>query len=469
MKRFFLYLLVLLPTLLHAQSTIYLKIAQRHDDYVGGWQGSDSVVFAYNTDGRLIAQTMLQGQAGNVWNNDARYSYQLNPAGQVTEQLRENWSGSAWVNANRYTYSYDVQANLTLTLYEVWNGSAWIPSGKIENSGYNMYGGWGLQLTSVYSGGQWQNLYRTAQQFVAGSGKVEFREKENWNTVTAIWDKFERLYYTYVQDSVGTITRSVPDTNNNWSSADKYSYAWSPSFLLQSYLQQYWNKDSMKFVDTTRVLYTYNGSNLEDLRTSERRTGGVWLPLQRTNTLYGPGNLRSEWYTEAFAGGWQNFERGTYSYTGNLCTEEDLFTGAASTWTPSKKHVYSYDVNNNLIFRQRDDFNGSAFAPYSRDFYYYGAYTLGLSEALLPEPLQLHPNPAKDRVFLRFRLPESGNYVIRLFDLQGRLRCLRTDKCANEAVETSLSVAALPAGLYSLQVLHLSSGYGRTVTFQIFP
>ena len=467
MTRFSLFLLLFLPSFLNAQTTVYRKIAQRHDDYTGGWQGTDSVLFAYNTDARLIAQTMLEGQAGNVWNNASRYSYQLNASGQVTEQLRENWNGSAWVNANRYTYTYDAQGNLTLTLYEVWNGSAWNPSGKIENSGYNTYGAWAVQLTAVYSGGQWQNLYRTSQQFVAGSGKVEFRDKENWNTVTAVWDKFERLYYTYVQDSVGTITRSVPDTNNNWSSADKYIYTWSPSFLLQSYQQQYWNKDSVKFVDTTRVLYSYNASNLEELRTSERRIGASWFPFQRTTTLYGAGNLRSEWYTESFAGAWQNTERTTYTYTGNLCTEENLFTGAASTWTPNRKTVYSYDVNNNMVFRQRDDFNGSAFAPYSRDFYYYAAYTVGLSETLLPEPVQLYPNPSSDLVSLRFRLPESGTYVLRLFDLQGRLRWLRTEKSGAEAVETSLSVAALPAGLYCLQVLHPVTGQNRTVTFQV--
>lgn len=450
--------------LLSAQTTVYRKIAQRHDDFVSSaWQGIDSILFSYNNDAALTAQTNLKGAAGNSWDYFSRYTYLFTANGKVQEQLRENWNGSAWVNVNRYTYTYDASDRLMTTLYEVWNGSAWNPSGKIENSGYNAFNGWTLQVTSVYNAG-WQNLYKTSQQFLAGSDKVEYRDKENWNTGTVAWDKFERLFYTYVQDSVGTITRSVADSNNNWKSADKYIYTYSSSpMLLQTYLQQYWNKDSVKFVDTTRVNYTYNAANQLELSFSERKVGAAWQAIQRTTTMYNGNPKPQEVYTEDFAGGWQNKERSVFSYAGGNMSEELFYLGAGAAWNLNRKTIFSYDANNNLIFKQRDDVGGANYVPFSRDFYYYQAYTVGLNEHQTGlTGFSTYPNPVAANLYVRAELSEQTSLRMTLFDLNGRPLLLREETARKGTFQTSLPTQHIPSGAYFLQVMETNSGKSST-------
>lgn len=469
MKKMVVIFFLLNSWLLSAQTTVYRKIAQRHDDYVlSAWQGTDSVLFAYNNNAILTAQTNLKGSAGNNWDFFSRNTFLLTPSGKVQEQLRENWNGSTWVNVNRYSYSYDGSDNLLTTLYDVWNGSAWVPSGKIDNSGYNAFGGWTLQLTSTYNGA-WQNLYKTSQTFITGTNQVQYRDKENWNTGTASWDKFERLFYTYLQDSIGTITRSVPDLNNNWKNSDKYIYTYSSSpMLLQSYLQQYWNSDSVKFIDTTRISYTYNAANQVELNLTERKTGGAWNALQRTTTVYSGNPQPMETYTEDFIGGWQNKERSTFTYAGGMLSEELFFLGAGAAWNLNRKTIYNYDVNNNLIFKQRDDFGGANYVPFSRDFYYYQAFTVGIHETDAGIPtLCAFPNPAQGELYVRADLSEPSSLRITLSDLNGRPVLIREESAPKGLFQTSLPIHQIASGTYVLQVLNPLLGKSSSTKISI--
>lgn len=438
-----------------SQTTVYRKIAQRHDDYINSaWQGIDSILFSYNTDGILTQQWALKGNASN-WDNYSRTTFYITPTGKIGHYTRENWNVAGWLNNTRYIYTYDASDNLTLTLYEIWNGSNWQSSGKIEHAGYNAYGGWASQTTQVYSGGNWLNLSRILQTYLSGTAKVEFQTKENWNTSTSTWDKFERLFYTYFQDSIGTVIRSLPDSNNNWKSANKYIYNYTGNPLqVQSYYAQYWNQDSNKFIDTTRLLNTYNANQKVETTLTEKRVGyNNWTTLTRTLYYYNGSSQLIEKTLEEYSNAWDNKDRFLYNYNGNLVSEEIYYEGFNTTWNLHHKTIFSYDVNENLTFKQRDDYLGATYVPYSRDFYYYNTFVVGshdLAEASVN--MVVYPNPAYEKITLAMKTTPGSQLTISVYDATGRLRIIRQEPSLTEEFKTELIVNTLAAGTYFVKV-----------------
>jgi len=473
MKKVYLFILCTIVSLqgMHAQTTtLQKKIAQRYDEYISSnWQGKDSILFAYNNDAILTTQTALKGNTNNTWDNSFRYVYTLSGSGKPLAQLRENWNGNTWINFNRYLYDYDLNDNLVLTSYDVWGGSTWNPTGKIENTGYDALGNWTLQVTSSWNNG-WQYISKTSHQYISGTSKLQQKDKEIWNTTTSLWDKYERLFYTYYQDSIGSIIRSVPNASNAWSNASKfiYNYQGNP-ITLQSYIHQIWNQDSLKFLDTTRAVYSYNANNNVTQIVSENALGNLnWMPLQRTQFLYNGSNILIEKYTEDNIGGWQNTSRFTYAYTGSIVNEELYYTGNASVWNLNRKTNFQYDINNNLIFKQREDFNGANYVPFSRDFYYYAQFVVGLYDVQTTESnVVVYPNPTKNVLYFSFPNYEKTNIQINIVDILGRSRIIVVEPILSKQHTSHIDVSSLSNGYYFVQVLNQTSGKKQIAKIEI--
>ena len=469
MRHSYFLLILLLNLNLLGQTTVHRKVAQRHDEYSNAsWQGIDSLLFNYSNVAILTQQTALKANA-NSWDNFYRYTFTLTPNGNINAQLRENWTAGNWVNNTRYLYSYDAADNQTETLYDTWNGSTWLPNGKIETTGYNAFGAWTLQVTSIYNTG-WQNLSRINQTIISGTNKVESRSKENWNTGTFTWDKFERLFYTYYQDSIGTIIRSLPDTNNNWKSANKYIYTYTGSPLqLQSYYSQYYNADSVKFIDTTRVLNTYNGNNNLEQILEEKHLGfSNWTTLSKTLFYYNASLQPIEKTLEEYSNTWQYKDRYTYTYTGNLKNEELYYQGNGNAWNLHHKTQFDYDVHDNLIFKQRDDFNGSNYIPLNRDFYYYNSFVVGLQDPFHSSAhIHLYPNPAHQQLTLTIDTEPGTRFTLTIYDASGQARIIRQEPAIDHKLQTQLPIQTLAPGTYILKTYNHHTKQSHHTKFQV--
>lgn len=455
----------------HAQTTVYRKIAQRHDDYISSnWKGVDSILFDYNSDARLINQTALKGNATNGWDNFSKYSFYLNPAGKVNVQVRENWNGSAWVYATKYTNTYDASSNLTLIEYHTWDGSNWIPNAKTEYTGYNAFGNWNQQITYNYIGGTWVYAFRGTQQFINPTAFLQTKESESWDNNLQQWNKIERLSYTYYQDSIGSITRSTPSPNNTWVSNAQYLYTYfSIPFRLQTYTTKLWNQDSLNFLNDSRTNYTYNAAANYDQIISEDYIGASnWSPIKRTQHLYNPSNQLIEKYSEENIGGWQNKDRNTYTYSSNFVNEDLYYVGSASNWNLSKKTNYNYDVNDNLIFKQQEDYNGINYTPSSRDFYYYNSFVVGLYETeSMDASTVLFPNPCNDRLHIQLESDKETAIQINIVDMLGRNRILISSPIRKGKNIIDIETNTLATGNYFVQLSDMNTHKKQVSKIQI--
>jgi hypothetical protein len=69
--------------------------------------------------------------------------------------------------------------------------------------------------------------------------------------------------------------------------------------------------------------------------------------------------------------------------------------------------------------------------------------------------LQVHPNPAYDRLFIQWTTPAKAGDQLQLYDAQGRL--MKTQRVAAQTQAMEWSIGGMPAGVYMV-VLHIEKG-----------
>ena len=450
--------LVFMGSLAHAN--VFKKIGQRHDVYryaLSTWGGTDSFRWTYNSNAAMTELLAIKGDTNNNWNSNYRYTYTLNSNDQVSGQLRENWLAGNWVNNTRYTNTYDATGNLTTVLYEVWNSGTWKYAGKIEYTGYNALNHYATETVYGWNGSAWTYLSKDNYQYYANQYQVMVHEEYDWNASTVSWDSIVRLYYTYNQDSVSSITHSVPHMNN-WLQQTKETFTYSTSpFQLQDYLVQDWDTVASAniWVNDQHTAYTYNSAGqLEVSELYHYITTSLpyyWDPLARKTQIYS-GGLLAEQYDEIYSGGaWSNNHRSTYNYTGSNVTEELQFNGSGSNWLQSNKLDYVYDANNLNTFREIDTFNGAIFIPNNRDFYYYNSFTVNtINLPFTMSSLQLYPNPCMNQTNISWSSKQSGEVQLNVYDMQGKMRMLILQPVWPGNNLLSFDVSSLPPGKYQV-------------------
>ena len=472
MKRLFYILLFSITcTDLFAQTTVYKKIAQRRDDYTNNtWKGKDSILYTYNNDTALTSLHSLQFSANNTWDNWYRYIYSFNANGKVSTQLRENWNAGNWVNNTLYTYSYDVNGNVTQLLYEVWNGNVWNATGKIEYTGYNNYGKYQTEMVSAFVGGNWVFQSKRERSYLNNQTLITYDDKFNWNVTFNNWEKVERLFNTYTQNEIGTITRLIPDTGANWVPKDKYIYNYNLNpFHLIEYIAQSYDTITLSWQNISRVTYTYTANALLDKTQNDMYANNNWNATARAQYVYNALDEKIEYFTEEYnMGNWDKNERSTYSYTNSLLTEENQFIGNGNSWIQNKKLQFDYDNNQNKIYELNENFNAGIVTPVARAYYYYSSFVVQLNENNKPfSSLILYPNPAKQSINLQLESDKHSQIQISIFDLVGKCKMVLTQPILVTKQCIQIPCTSLQDGFYFAQIKDLQNHKQQAVSFQI--
>ena len=470
MRKLCLVLLLLSSFFVHAQTTVFKKIAQRHDVYESSaWRGVDSFRWNYNTNAIITQQNALRTDVAGNWNDYFRYTYMINSNDKVDVQIRENWNGSAWVNSTRYSYDYDTSGNLLMLHYDVWNGSSWNTTGKIQYSGYNAQHKYNIEILFIWNGSAWEYLSKDLYQYYPNDYQPQFIEKYNWNGGSFTWDPVERFYLTFNMDSVSGRTRSVP-FGGSWlqHSRQLYTYSTTP-FLLTEYLYQTWDTTITPYAwaNENRVTYTYTASGKME-KTQSEVYSGAWIFETRSQNIYNGSNELIEYYDEFYTFVWNNNTRKTFAYTAGNLTEEIRYNASGASWSEDKKLSYLYDANNLNTYRQIDTFNGAMFVPNSRDFYYYNSFSVHTNDLLaLTLPHTLYPNPAHEQINLRFTSNEKMNVTIRVIDMTGKCRLLITQPVFEGDNQIQIPVERLASGNYFIRMTELQNGRSLNEKFQV--
>lgn len=452
----------------HSQVLVFKKTAQRRDDFVNNaWKGKDSFLFSYNNDTIQTSLHALQFTANNTWDNWFKYTYTLSAVGKVTTQLRENWVAGNWVNNSRYTYSYDGNNNVTEILYDTWSGGNWTPTGKITYTGYNAAGLYQTETVSGYSGGAYSLQSKHDKTYV--NNQVTAEEKFLWSIPLNNWAKLERLFYTYTQNEISSITRSLPDTAANWALEDKYLYNYNLSpFQLVEFVVQIYDTAMLNWQNKDRVVYSYIADSLLDKTQNETFGNNTWNPTERAQYIYNGSGEKIEYYTETFNGNWNKALRSTYNYVNTLLGEENKYTGSGNNWVLTKKLSYAYDANQNRVYESSEDHNGANFTPVSQTFYYYSSFSVGIQDKNAAfSKLILYPNPATDKIHIQLESQINTVVQINILDIFGKTHLTMTQPVTAQQNFVQIPCSSLSSGFYYAQIIDLQQNKQQTEKFQI--
>jgi hypothetical protein len=462
--------LIFVVYLLFATTSSYAKgakkIGYRKDVYTNSaWNAKDSAIWHYTQDSLLVFLQASKGSSINTWSDLYRYTTQYNNNKQKTSEIRENWNGTAWVNFTQYVYTYDASNNLQTINYNTWNVAAWKPAGKIEYTSYVAPLKYGKEEVFNWNGIAWNNMSYTIYEYQPIDKKLLYTTMYTWDAVNG-WNKFEKNYYQYDQDSVHIVTHSVPNSINIWESDKRffYNYSITPFRLIET-KNQFWDTSlvSPTWVDEGKVTYTYAANNKIENTLTEKYVNSAWEGVSRTQNTYNTSDDLSETFIEAFNGSWTNTSRSTLQYTNSNLTEVLQYTGNGSNWDLAKRINYAYNIENDSTYKQVDDYTGT-YTPNYREFFYYSNGPLAtVSQLMEVASISLYPNPTSDMA--KIELDSKVNFATNILvtDINGNMltSIQQPIRVGNNTID--IPVTNFSSGNYYVQVINL-----QTNTKQVF-
>jgi len=170
---------------------------------------------------------------------------------------------------------------------------------------------------------------------------------------------------------------------------------------------------------------------------------------------------------------------GLERFTLTVSGQQQTYWGHAGNLHHQAVMLYQPDDRVGLFLSRNvvDDFDPAFTAAFSdisamlevaEELLAFQAQSVSIDQAMSAGPrVEVFPNPADERITVRYALSRGGETVrMTLHDLAGRI--VRRQAVSNSAAEqeVSLSVADLPAGLYTLRVQSANGTVGRKVVLR---
>ena len=210
-KYFFISLLFLSSSLLHAQRSInyssietekYLELVNQrfllNGDkslekilyYFGQYQGN--CVNSPQSAWWLLESYKYQRWNSSSWQNDSSYFLTYNQNNLISERRIRDWTGFQWIDQCRYLYDYDQLLNINNQTFQVYSSNSWIDS-MMKKYDYNSQGLISTITTFHWRNSDWQNWELMTSTY--SNGQILQDVYQNWNDST--WENSNRTYYEY--------------------------------------------------------------------------------------------------------------------------------------------------------------------------------------------------------------------------------------------------------------------------------
>ncbi len=256
---------------------------------------------------------------------------------------------------------------------------------------------------------------------------LDYQISYNWDSGTETWkasSKKSYKYYfipdanTYVVDTI--ISYTLPSTSPVWQYSTLEKFIYSLSLKVVEYYQQSWDADLYDWVNKQKKIYDYD---------SQDRLIGL--------TYYNYDTASNTWYP-------------TYKYTYVYTADGQIDSSVKYNWFNNAWVPYSYTkhiYDNNGIETQRKyyqfDSQTSTWEPFSKYEFYYSQYTYSTADQIIPDYLQISPNPTTGIIKLQ---NITGPGTLQVLNLTGQTVYSR--KTANGS---TIDLTHLPANVYLIK------------------
>ncbi len=351
------------------------------------------------------------------YNDVFKEEYTYNDNGQLKETKGYYWMSIIWTPASQTQYTYDTNDNLTQTIYLSWNDATKSFMNVFRNDLSYTNNNLTSEISYNWVSVEWKQKDKT--DFVYdGDNMVSFHSSE-WNGTQ--WTADDRGVVNYEANKISEVIIEEFE-NNIWVLSDKNIYHRDAAtghiseFIFQTWENSAWKNDE-------KINYKIEANNRMTEIFSTSPDGINWVQTDKTDYDYDLSTLLSKYRSPFYVNVHLN-EIGI----------DDM---------PHYNRLLTSTTSEN----SNDDMPSAAsWEIETRSIYYYSDDTMGFNDLSASNFVNVYPNPVKNT--LNIKLKDQIQADARLFDINGRL--VLEQKI--QALNTSLNIEALNAGIYILKI-----------------
>ena len=410
--------------------------------------------------------------------NDQRGTITYNAANKMTDNLTEHWDipTQIWKNFWHNSYVYDAQNNLVTRVQRKWdlNTAAWK---NLDHLSYT-YNGQGQLATYTRqtwdaNTAAWKNY--SQELFTYAGTLLETEVEKMWDANTAAWKNYRRTEYTY--DAGNRILKEKQfswDANAAaWKNSYQAVYTYTPAGYLETFQQMNWDAQANIFQGVTLDTYTYTATGKRATASGQQRSNNVWVNSYRVFYTYDAQDretvrVQEQWVTSTNS--WKTVLGQNTAYHPDNTTAEIIYkdADANNVLQNDRRELMEYNSWKQLTRKQEQTWAANNWITLPADSRYNYGYedyqATGIAQpGHLDADVHIFPNPATEhiRITAQFAKPQAASVFIT--DAAGRT-VQRTEFTNTQSLNNVISVATLPAGLYTITLRADAGQHSQSVS-----
>ena len=179
------------------------------------------------------------------------------------------------------------------SLYQYsWNVG--IPDWQHDNTEKYTYGNGGVKETYILglfkNGPNFDNSYQSDKSYNANNN-ITLEVRKSWNLATMVWVDSQRIVYVYnASDLLESETTEISNGMGGWITWSKVIYDYNGSGNLSEETQQETNFATMMLENRTRILFNYTGMNATNQTDQEWNSAdNDWENIEKADIIYTSG------------------------------------------------------------------------------------------------------------------------------------------------------------------------------------
>ncbi|MEO5788538.1 MAG: T9SS type A sorting domain-containing protein [Gelidibacter sp.] len=355
-----------------------------------------------------------------VYSEALKEEYTYNSKGELAETKDFYWLSIAWIPASKIQYTYDNNGNLTETVFSSWNDFTKAYTNIFRDVLTYTNNKIIQEITYTWDNGVWKPEDKT--DFVYSGNNIASFNSFEWNGT--LWINDERGVVNYVANKISEII--IEDFENNiWVLSDKTIYKRNASSdRIEEILFQTWEGVAWKNDDKINFTTDTSGNRITEIY-SKSPDGIIWEENDKIDYTYDKTILLSKYRNPFNTNSYQN-DAGL----DDIAHYNKLLTSITSENTSAQIPVRG----------------AATWEIETRSTYYYSDDTMDLNDLSDSNFVSVYPNPTTNMFNIKLR--DQIQADASLFDINGR----KVLEKKIQALNTSLNIEALNAGIYVLKI-----------------
>jgi hypothetical protein len=220
-----------------------------------------------------------------------------------------------------------------------------------------------------------QQQFNQLQRSNDGARNLVYKQiaysQDVWDVNKEQFNSSDSGLFVYTNQGWATSYTTYSFTQSEWGGYIKLTYTYDASGNQLSYLNQYWDNNSDRWINSSLFSNTYDGAGhtLTALTQTWNSEAASWINVQNVNYVYNSNGNQTQQTIQTWDlsnNSWSNVNQVMNTYDANnrlTATVTQAVTGGS--WNNVNQTLNTYDNSGNLLTETNQTWNGSAWVNYT--------------------------------------------------------------------------------------------------------